>query len=66
MIVVKVGGSLYDHPHLGPGLRTYLAGEHCELWGYGDSRGDRQLLAMADRAYRVTKRVWRAPVQDGC
>lgn len=26
MIVVKVGGSLYDHPGLGPGLRAYLAG----------------------------------------
>lgn len=24
MIVVKVGGSLYDHPGLGPGLRVYL------------------------------------------
>ena len=24
MIVVKVGGSLFDHPRLGPGLRTYL------------------------------------------
>ena len=24
MIVVKVGGSLYDHPYLGPGLRAYL------------------------------------------
>ena len=24
MIVVKVGGSLYDHPKLGPGLRAYL------------------------------------------
>lgn len=24
MIVVKVGGSLFDHPHLGPGLRAYL------------------------------------------
>jgi aspartokinase-like uncharacterized kinase len=24
VIVVKVGGSLYDHPHLGPGLRAYL------------------------------------------
>ena len=24
MIVVKVGGSLYDHPGLGPGLRAYL------------------------------------------
>lgn len=24
MIVVKVGGSLYDHPQLGPGLRVYL------------------------------------------
>ncbi|MBA4186417.1 MAG: hypothetical protein C0467_00215 [Planctomycetaceae bacterium] len=25
MIVVKVGGSLFDHPQLGPGLRAYLA-----------------------------------------
>ncbi|MBX9624649.1 MAG: hypothetical protein K2X82_12650 [Gemmataceae bacterium] len=25
MIVMKVGGSLYDHPGLGPGLRAYLA-----------------------------------------
>jgi aspartokinase-like uncharacterized kinase len=25
VIVVKVGGSLYDHPRLGPGLRAYLA-----------------------------------------
>lgn len=24
LIVVKVGGSLYDHPALGPGLRTFL------------------------------------------
>jgi len=24
MIVVKVGGSLFDHPQLGPGLRAYL------------------------------------------
>jgi aspartokinase-like uncharacterized kinase len=24
VIVVKVGGSLYDHPRLGPGLRAYL------------------------------------------
>src|SRR6185312_4510668 len=24
MIVVKVGGSLYDHPRLGPGLRAIL------------------------------------------
>src|SRR5439155_20562205 len=25
-------------------LRGYLAGERCELWAYGDSRGDRELL----------------------
>ena len=24
LVVVKVGGSLYDHPHLGPGLRRFL------------------------------------------
>lgn len=26
LVVVKVGGSLYDHPRLGPGLRAYLEG----------------------------------------
>jgi len=36
-------------------LRTYLAGEHCELWAYGDSAGDRELLAMADHPLRITR-----------
>lgn len=40
MIVVKVGGSLYDHPRLGPGLRAYLdALAPAEVWlvpGGGD------------------------------
>jgi aspartokinase-like uncharacterized kinase len=40
MIVVKVGGSLYDHPLLGPGLRAYLDSlAPAEVWlvpGGGD------------------------------
>ncbi|VTT96911.1 Aspartate/glutamate/uridylate kinase OS=Pirellula staleyi (strain ATCC 27377 / DSM 6068 / ICPB 4128) GN=Psta_3593 PE=4 SV=1 [Gemmataceae bacterium] len=40
MIVVKVGGSLYDHPRLGPGLRAYLDSlAPAEVWlvpGGGD------------------------------
>lgn len=29
-------------------LRTFLGPEPVELWAYGDSRGDREMLAMAD------------------
>src|SRR4051812_40921465 len=39
-------------------LGAYLAaaGEECELWAYGDSKGDRELLAMADHPQRVGRR----------
>lgn len=43
-------------------LRAWLdsLGGHGELWAYGNSTGDRELLAMADRAHLVTRR----PVPD--
>jgi phosphatidylglycerophosphatase C len=37
-------------------LRGHLAGAPATIWAYGDSSGDDDLLAMADRAYRVTRR----------
>ncbi len=33
-----------------------LGGEVPELWAYGDSSGDRELLAMADHPHRVRRR----------
>lgn len=34
-------------------LRTWLAGESVEIWAYGDSSGDRELLELADRPHLV-------------
>ena len=38
-----------------------LAREHCEVWAYGDSSGDDELLAMADHARWLGKRSARNP-----
>jgi phosphatidylglycerophosphatase C len=43
-------------------VRAYLDGGEdaaVELWAYGDSHGDRELLALADHAVRVRARVRR-------
>ena len=37
-------------------LRRWLGGDRCELWAYGDSDGDRELLALADHGFRVPRR----------
>lgn len=34
-------------------LRAELGSAPCDLWAYGDSAGDREMLAMADHPYRV-------------
>jgi phosphatidylglycerophosphatase C len=34
-------------------LRQWLGDRNVELWAYGDSAGDRELLAMADHGYLV-------------
>lgn len=35
-------------------LNAWLAGRDVELWAYGDSAGDRELLARADRPHLIT------------
>jgi HAD superfamily hydrolase (TIGR01490 family) len=37
-------------------LAPFLEHEHVQLWAYGDSRGDDEMLALADHALRVTRR----------
>lgn len=37
-------------------LREVIGDAPVELWAYGDSTGDREMLAMADHAYRVDGR----------
>lgn len=34
-------------------LRAWLGEDRCVVWAYGDSSGDAELLAMADRSHRV-------------
>jgi phosphatidylglycerophosphatase C len=36
-------------------LRQWLDGCDCDLWAYGDSAGDRELLAEADRGHRIRR-----------
>jgi phosphatidylglycerophosphatase C len=36
-------------------LESWLAGESVELWAYGDSSGDDELLAFADHPTRITR-----------
>jgi phosphatidylglycerophosphatase C len=40
-------------------LRAHLGDEPVKLWAYGDSTGDRELLAAADVATRVKRRRYR-------
>ena len=37
-------------------VRAWLGGDAAELWAYGDSAGDRELLADADHPYKVGRR----------
>lgn len=67
-VVVKVGGSLFDHPNLGPGLRAYCAsfGEPVTLVAGGGAFADavRALDAVhrlgEDAAHRVALESLRA------
>ena len=38
-------------------LRAYLQSDDVEVWAYGDSAGDTELLAMADHPIRVGARL---------
>jgi phosphatidylglycerophosphatase C len=37
-------------------VETWLGGDTAELWAYGDSAGDRELLAAADHPHKVGRR----------
>lgn len=37
-------------------LQQWLGSGACELWAYGDSAGDRELLALADHGFLVPRR----------
>jgi phosphatidylglycerophosphatase C len=56
----KVTGRLIGGNCRGPEkakrLRTHLGDAPASIWAYGDSSGDRELLAMADHRFRVTRR----------
>jgi phosphatidylglycerophosphatase C len=68
-----VGGLNTRGPEKVSRLRAWLAERHgpdaeVELWAYGDSSGDEQLLALADHPTWVGKRATRAgvrPAGDG-
>jgi HAD superfamily hydrolase (TIGR01490 family) len=38
-------------------VQEWLGDEPAEVWAYGDSAGDRELLAFADHAHRVGRRA---------
>jgi phosphatidylglycerophosphatase C len=40
-------------------LRELLGCRKVEMWAYGDSAGDREMLAMADHPIRITRRAQR-------
>ena len=46
-------------------LVTHLGGRPAELWAYGDSEGDRELLALADHAVRLRRREPISAEPDG-
>lgn len=50
-----VGGNVRG-PEKARRLRAWLGGDAVELWAYGDSAGDRELLALADHAQYVGRR----------
>lgn len=53
----RLDGANCRGPEKAARLERHLAGETVELWAYGDSRGDEELLAMADHPVRVARRV---------
>lgn len=42
-------------------FETWLGGGECELWAYGDTRGDAALLARADHPVWVGRKARRSP-----
>jgi phosphatidylglycerophosphatase C len=44
-------------------LRTLFAGDDVELWAYGNSRGDDEMLAIAQHPVRVRRGRLRVPIE---
>ena len=57
----RLDGSLLGGNCRGPAkaerLLAHLGGRPAELWSYGDSEGDRELLALADHAVKLDRAV---------
>jgi phosphatidylglycerophosphatase C len=62
VVTGRLAGGNCRGPEKAARLRPYLSGRDVQLWAYGDSRGDDEMLAMADRALRVTRRGRLVPV----
>jgi phosphatidylglycerophosphatase C len=53
LLTGRLAGANCRGPEKERRVREWLAGRDVELWAYGDSSGDRELLAMADRPHLV-------------
>lgn len=51
MFVVKVGGSLFDHPALGPGLRDFVEGLHGDVLLVAGGGGVADAVRKLDRVH---------------
>jgi aspartokinase-like uncharacterized kinase len=53
LVVVKVGGSLYDHPQLGPGLREWVGGLRGPVLLVPGGGGFADMVRALDRTHRL-------------
>jgi phosphatidylglycerophosphatase C len=53
MLTGRLLGANCRGPEKADRLRAWLGDERAEIWAYGDSSGDRELLALADRPHLV-------------
>ena len=49
------GGNVRGHEKVRQ-VEAWLDGHPVELWAYGDSAGDRELLAAADHPHKIDRR----------
>jgi phosphatidylglycerophosphatase C len=59
----RLAGSNVRGPEKARRLREWLAGRQPEVWAYGDSSGDTELLAIATRSVAVTDKVHRLALE---
>jgi len=61
----RIAGRNVRGPEKVQRLEGWLDGVDAEVWAYGDSRGDRELWARADRAFRRSRRGGLGFVEQG-